>query len=124
MACSIADRFPPRSGCARYRSPVSISTTFASHSHSAEKRRTTMQPATRRSGFTLIELMVAIGIGSMIIYAAFVGLRASMQAVSACSRLGTENSLIRAGMMAAFDELDFWRSYDDPVDSTRQRLRD
>ncbi len=64
--------------------------------------------------FTLIELVIAIGIGTVIAYAAFATVRAAAQATTTANRLSLENGMIRAGYAAAVEECDFWRSYDDP----------
>ncbi|HYE08293.1 MAG TPA: hypothetical protein VEL07_22455 [Planctomycetota bacterium] len=73
--------------------------------------------------FTLIEVMIASALGLTVCLTAFAGLRAAAQSVSLAERLATENALIRAGMNAAYHEVDAWRTYDDPADATRQRLR-
>lgn len=78
---------------------------------------------TRRSAFTLIELLIAIGLGMLLIYTAVAGFRVAAQSVSLANRLSLENSLIRAGFNEAHHQLDFWTNLDDPEDPSRQRLR-
>jgi prepilin-type N-terminal cleavage/methylation domain-containing protein len=68
-----------------------------------------------RRGFTLIEMMIAIGLGSMICYASYVYIRVAAQSVTAVNQLSLENRMLRTGMAAALDELDFWTYYD-PID--------
>jgi prepilin-type N-terminal cleavage/methylation domain-containing protein len=65
-------------------------------------------------GFTLIELMIAIALGMLLIYAATAGIRVAAQTVTSANRLALENSMLRIGFEQALDELDFWTAYDDP----------
>ena len=65
-------------------------------------------------GFTLVELIISIGLGLIIVYTAFAGFRAASQTVTVANRLSIENAMLRAGVVAAPDELDFWRAYDEP----------
>ncbi len=74
-------------------------------------------------GFTLIEMMLAIALGSLVVYTAAAAIRVASQTVTITNRLSLENSLIRTGMMAAHDQLDFWTNLDDPDDASQQRLR-
>ncbi|MBA3700568.1 MAG: prepilin-type N-terminal cleavage/methylation domain-containing protein [Planctomycetes bacterium] len=73
--------------------------------------------------FTLIEMMIAIGLGMLVIYTAIAGFRVASQSVTLANRLSLENSLIRAGFQEAHHQMDFWTNLDDPDDATRQRLR-
>jgi prepilin-type N-terminal cleavage/methylation domain-containing protein len=66
-----------------------------------------------RRGFTLIEMLVSISIGASICATAFVGVRVVSQSVAMGGRLSVENQLLRAGVQAALDDLDTWKSYDD-----------
>jgi prepilin-type N-terminal cleavage/methylation domain-containing protein len=75
------------------------------------------------TGFTLIEVLVALSLGSVICYAAYVTIRVGSQCVTAVNRLSLENQVLRSGMTLALDELDFWTSYDHPDDPARQPLR-
>lgn len=77
----------------------------------------------RTFAFTLIEMMIAVTLGMLIVYTAVAGFRVASQATTLASRLSLENSLIRAGMTEAHQQLDFWTNLDDPNDTTRQRLR-
>ncbi len=74
-------------------------------------------------GFTLIELMLAIGLGSLVIYTAYAGFRMASQAITVSNRLSLENSLMRAGFQMAHEQLDFWTNLDDPNDATHEQLR-
>ncbi len=78
---------------------------------------------TARRAFTLIELILATAAGAVVIVAAAAALRVAAQTATASERLATQNALIAAGLRGAFDELDFWTAYDDPLDPSRQRLR-
>jgi prepilin-type N-terminal cleavage/methylation domain-containing protein len=81
----------------------------------------------RATGFTLIEMMIAIALGLAVIYVAFAGFRVAAQSVTLVNRLGTENDILRAGLTIAMDDTDFWSSHDDPFDAGnaqgRQPLR-
>ncbi|MBA3936037.1 MAG: prepilin-type N-terminal cleavage/methylation domain-containing protein [Planctomycetes bacterium] len=82
------------------------------------------QPATHaRGAFTLIEMMIAIALGMVILLTAAAGFRVAGQAVATANRLSTENALMRAGMVLAHEQLDFWTNLDDPHDASRERLR-
>jgi prepilin-type N-terminal cleavage/methylation domain-containing protein len=70
-----------------------------------------------RRGFTLIELMIAIGLAIMIIYAATAGVRMANQSITIANRMAIENTMMRAGYYIAVDEADTWRHYDDPDDT-------
>lgn len=67
------------------------------------------------SGFTLIEMMIAIALGLAVVYVAFAGFRVAAQAVTITNRMATENALMRVGCDMAHDRLDYWTDYDDPV---------
>jgi hypothetical protein len=67
-----------------------------------------------RHGFSLIELMIAITLGMLIIYAAMAGFRVASQSITSANRLAMENSLLRAGFHEALNEIDLWTAYDDP----------
>ena len=85
-----------------------------------------MSCAERRAaigGFTLIELLIAISLGMVIAYGAFAALRLAAGAAAEARRLGDENALLRAGMIRAHDELDWWTMLDDPEDAAHQPLR-
>jgi hypothetical protein len=75
------------------------------------------------TGFTLIEMMIAIGLGIVVCVTAFACARICSQAVTACNKLSLENTMMRVGFSAALDDLDFWTSYDDPDDASKQELR-
>jgi prepilin-type N-terminal cleavage/methylation domain-containing protein len=66
-----------------------------------------------RQAFTLIELLIAISLSSLIIYTAMAAFRTVSQSVTQSRRLAVENNLMRTGFYAALDELDFWDLYDD-----------
>ncbi len=76
-----------------------------------------------RRAFTLVEMMIAVALGTALCAIAFAGLRLCNQAMSTTARLSDENRLMRAGVVAALDELDSWTSYDDPADPLAQPLR-
>ncbi|HYE05990.1 MAG TPA: hypothetical protein VEL07_10785 [Planctomycetota bacterium] len=76
----------------------------------------------RGAAFSLLEVLVATALGLMIVSAAYVAVRSAATAAATCQTLATQNAMIRAGMLAALDEVDSWRCYDDPV-AGRVRLR-
>jgi len=78
-------------------------------------------PAIR--GFTIIEALIAIALGTVIVGTAYAGFRVASSSVAATNRMSLENGLMRAGFMAALDEADFWTACDDPLDPARQKLR-
>ncbi len=76
-----------------------------------------------RAGFTLVELLISIGLGSVIVVTAFAAFRVAAQCTSVANRLSLENAMMRAGVQVADLECDYWSLYDDPLDPTQQRLR-
>jgi prepilin-type N-terminal cleavage/methylation domain-containing protein len=66
-----------------------------------------------RTAFTLIELLIAMSLGLVVCLTAFAAVRSAGQAVTQVNRLSSENSLMRAGISAAFVEMDFWSQYDE-----------
>lgn len=78
-------------------------------------------------GFTLIELMLAVVLGSMVVYIAVAGIRVAAQTVTSANRLALDNAILRAGVGIALNDKDFWLSQDDPYDHDnvegRQPLR-
>ncbi len=77
----------------------------------------------RRRGFTLLEVSIAMALGLIIILTLLAVLRTTSATVNASRRLAIENGLMRAGLIAALEEVDWWGSYDDPDDATLQGLR-
>ena len=81
------------------------------------------QGMNRRAAFTLLELMIAMGLGMVLVYTAAAGFRGASQSVTLSNRLALENSLLRAGYFAAVQDADWWLAWDDPDDAGNQRLR-
>jgi hypothetical protein len=65
-----------------------------------------------RRAFTLIEALVAIAIGLALCGTAYAAVRLSTDALTTVTRLSTENGLMRAGMIAALEEIDHWEALD------------
>ncbi len=65
-----------------------------------------------KRGFTLIELLIAITMSIGVLYLAFAALRVASQTITVSKRLSVENGMMRTGMYAALEELDFWDQYD------------
>ncbi len=78
-----------------------------------------------RRAFTLLELMIAVSLSIMVVYTAFAAFRTVGQSVTISRKLSLENGLLRAGFMAALNELDYWDLYDDrnAPDPTANPLR-
>ena len=76
------------------------------------------------AAFTLIEMMISIGLGMLIVTVAMSGVRMAGQSVSTANRLSLENSMLRAGYFAAMQDADWWLAWDDPDVPSDQRLRD
>ena len=76
------------------------------------------------AGYTLIELMIAIGLGSAIVLTASASMRLAAQAVTIAERMSRNNELLASGISQALDEVDYWKEYDDPQGGAgMQRLR-
>lgn len=73
--------------------------------------------------FTLIEVLISITLGLAIVYVAFAGFRTASQCVTIVNRMSVENALLRGAYHVAHEELDFWRTYDDPDNAGMQPLR-
>lgn len=67
------------------------------------------------AAFTLIEMMIAVALGSMVILVAMSGFRTASQTITVANRLSLENSLLRSGYFEAQIQLDFWTNLDDPT---------
>ncbi|MBA3845456.1 MAG: prepilin-type N-terminal cleavage/methylation domain-containing protein [Planctomycetes bacterium] len=72
-----------------------------------------------RSAFTLIEMIISVALGAIIVVTAFAAFRTASLTVAAANRLALENTMLRVGVAAAHEEIDFWRDYDDPDAATR-----
>lgn len=74
--------------------------------------------------FTLLEMMIAIGLGTMVILVAMAGFRTASQTITVANRLSLENSLLRSGYYEAQVQLDYWTNLDDPTkDDTERPLK-
>lgn len=67
-----------------------------------------------RHGFTLIEMLLAVTLGSLIIYIAIAGIRVASQSIAAANRLSLENAVLRTGVAVALENTDFWTDHDQP----------
>ncbi|HYE07547.1 MAG TPA: hypothetical protein VEL07_18665 [Planctomycetota bacterium] len=79
-----------------------------------------------RRAFTMLELLISVGIGAVVCIAAWGALRVATQTVSVVEKLSIENHLMREGVYASLEQLDSWRCYDDPdpgAPAPAQRLR-
>ncbi|HYE04811.1 MAG TPA: type II secretion system protein [Planctomycetota bacterium] len=76
-----------------------------------------------RRAFTMIEVLIATGLGLVVAAVAYGGVRAAAQATTTGQRLSLSNALLREGVRRAHDNVDYWTDVDDPFDATHQRLR-
>jgi hypothetical protein len=74
-----------------------------------------------RAAFTLLEMTIAIALGTMIILVAVSGFRTASQTLTAANRLSLENSMLRSGYYEAQIQLDFWTNLDDPTKDDSER---
>jgi type II secretory pathway pseudopilin PulG len=85
--------------------------------------RHTLDTRSRLVAFTLIELLISIGLGTVIVLTSMAGLRMAAQTTSMANRLSLENAMLREGILSSLEQVDFWTQYDDPEDPGAQRLR-
>ena len=78
---------------------------------------------TTHRGFTLIEMVIALGVGLVVIFLAMAGLRLTAQTLALTRQLALQNDLMRSGLLTALEDRDFWTLYDDPDDAANQGLR-
>jgi prepilin-type N-terminal cleavage/methylation domain-containing protein len=76
-----------------------------------------------RHAFTLIELLISITLGALIVAVAVAGFRVTGQSITLANRLSLQNAVLRAAVVAANEEMDFWDSFDSRTDPSRQILR-
>lgn len=67
-----------------------------------------------RRGFSLVEVLISMGLALVIIGTVYAGFDVSMQSITTAERLALENRLITAGMFIALEETDTWRAMDRP----------
>lgn len=79
------------------------------------------QPA--QSGFTLVELLVAIGLSLAIIATATSAFTMVAKVIGRSEQLSRHNQTVRELYHACADDADFWWSIDDPFDATQQPYR-
>jgi prepilin-type N-terminal cleavage/methylation domain-containing protein len=72
------------------------------------------RPMLRRQAFTLIEMLMALALSTVIMLTLYMGFRATLGGLQAANRVALENDLMRKGYLAILDEADFWRFYDNP----------
>lgn len=76
-----------------------------------------------RRGFTLLEMSIALALGTLIVVVAFSGFRVASQTVTMANRLSLQNAMLRSAVMAANEEMDTWESFDSRSDTSKQVLR-
>jgi prepilin-type N-terminal cleavage/methylation domain-containing protein len=77
----------------------------------------------RTNGFTLVELLVSIALGTLIVSVAAAGVSVAARAITTSNAMALESSLLRAAVLQGCDEVDFWTMVDDPADDHAQALR-
>lgn len=88
-------------------------------------RRLAAQAAPRR-GFTLVEVLVAIAISSVIVLMAVSTFRMISKVLQTSNALMGENALLRTGMQLALQDVDYWHSHAnerEPYDKGWTRVR-
>lgn len=82
---------------------------------SGEAMKPILPPLPRPTrAFTLIEVVVALGLGLIVVLTLYAVFRSVVSATAYTSRLARENQLLRAGMQGGLEEVDFWTAQDDP----------
>lgn len=76
-----------------------------------------------RGAFTLIEAMISIALGALIVTVSVAGFQVSSQTITLTNRLSLENAVLRAAVVTANREMDFWDTFDSRTDTTKQPLR-
>jgi type II secretory pathway pseudopilin PulG len=76
-----------------------------------------------RGAFTLIEMMIGVGLGALVVTVAVAGLQVSSQTITLTNRLSLENAILRSAVVAANREMDFWDTFDSRSDTSQQPLR-
>lgn len=71
-------------------------------------------PVTLRRGFTLIEVMIAATLMIAIITMAMIAMRTAAKSIAVLGALRAENRLLRQGITAGLEDLDFWHSDANP----------
>jgi hypothetical protein len=74
-------------------------------------RSATPRPA---NAFTLIELLIAIGLSLAIMMVAVTTFRQAAQTIALMNRLSVENGLLRVGYFLNTEDVDFWHSHANP----------
>jgi type II secretory pathway pseudopilin PulG len=67
-----------------------------------------------RTGFTLIEIIIATGLGLVMLLLVAQGFRYATLTILHARRMSVENGLLRGAYIAALEEADFWTLYDRP----------
>jgi prepilin-type N-terminal cleavage/methylation domain-containing protein len=67
-----------------------------------------------RRGFTLVELLIAVALSSIIVVSAVACFQMVAKVVRAANAMSTENGLLRSGFMLAMLDVDYWHSHADP----------
>ena len=67
-----------------------------------------------RRAFTLIEILVAVGLAMLIIVCLTAAFRAISSALSAIQRMSSQNDLLQAALRRAYDEADVWNEHANP----------
>lgn len=75
---------------------------------------TTLRPAVTpaRQAMTLLELMIAMGLGLVILSAVYTGVQFTIASMTQAEQLSLENRLLAAGIYLALDETDTWAALD------------
>ncbi len=66
--------------------------------------------APARGAFTLIEMMIAVALSTVILITAVAAFRTASRAISMANAMSNENSLLRIGFQASIEDVDFFHS--------------
>lgn len=73
-----------------------------------------MKGTTMRRGFTLLELLVAVSLSSIIIVTAYAAFNMASEAMGTVNRTARQNQLLRIGALMALDDADRWNTHANP----------
>lgn len=71
-------------------------------------------PVPAHRGFTLIELMLAVALSTLLLLVAFVTFRAVTRTIKELQDLAATNRILRTGYLQATKDADYWHSHADP----------
>ena len=67
-----------------------------------------------KSGFSLVEIIIGLGLGTIVLYLAGSAVASINQSIAAAKMNSRENQLLLRGIEECFNDIDFWHSHADP----------